>query len=191
MGDFDHMPCDSAYALVYELIMATDGRTTDLLETIVNGSLTPKVIRQEVIHPSMAAGEMIYRESVLLDSSENAISHNFVFLKPESMPADLLDELLLDKEPIGKIMKRLNVFSRRTVKAAGWRPSDQITNLEGKPAETIFFSPSAMIPYKNYSVQFSGCEDSGMELLEYFNPSLVERYLRAREVSWTDLERVR
>ena len=64
MGDFDHTPCDSAYALVYELIMATDGRTTDLLETIVNGSLTPKVIRQEVIHPSMAAGEMIYRESV-------------------------------------------------------------------------------------------------------------------------------
>lgn len=191
MGDFDHSPCDSVSALVYELIMITDGRTTDLLETIVNGSLTPKVIRQDVIRPNSAASERIYRESLLLDPLGAPVSHNFVLLKPESMPSDLLTELLQENEPIGKIMRRQNVFSRRTVKASGWRPADQITNLEGAPAETILYRASTILPYKTYSVQFSGYEESGMELLEYFNPDLIEHYLRSRDASPTGLEKVR
>ncbi|GKU77243.1 hypothetical protein [Paenibacillus sp. L3-i20] len=191
MGDFDQAPRDSVSALIFELVMVSDGRTTDLLETIVNDSLTPMIIRQEVMQPSIADLNMIYRESVLLDSFGTAISHNFVFLKPEFMPKDLLDELLQENKPIGKIIKKLNVFSRRTVKSSGWRSPDETINLKGTPVDTQFSKQSTMVPYKTYSVHFSGYEESGMELLEYFNPKLVECYLRSRDMSLTELEKVR
>ncbi|MNP46312.1 hypothetical protein D3C76_1403020 [compost metagenome] len=80
--------------------------------------------------------------------------------------------MLQKKEGIGKVIKSLNIESYRNIIATGYRSDRETINLFNEGCE-LLFGEAEQIPYKEYTIHFNGYSNTGIHLLEYFNPGML------------------
>ncbi|WP_168118936.1 4-hydroxybenzoate synthetase [Paenibacillus sp. HB172176] len=167
----DKKTFDFLRRLVFEMLLATDGRTTDMLETLLNEKMRVSVLRQE-----LAGGDHI-RESILVSGSTNlVVSQNIALVHSGNVPPALFEKIAGKQEGIGKSISALGLESFREVAASGFIPKADVVDLFQKPVSLRFFDCGSLIPYKKYFIYFGLLP--GIQMLEYFNPELVNHRLR-------------
>jgi chorismate-pyruvate lyase len=161
-------------------LLITDGRTTDILETLMDESLTLQVIRQEQIHEEQQAyfGEATsapyyVRESILIgEKSQLVVSHNIALVSLKYVPPVMFEAIASKQEGIGKTISAFGLQTSRKIVDSGWRSYDETIDLFHKPIK-LYFSQMKYnkVPYKTYTINFGFYP--GIYLLEYFNPNMI------------------
>jgi hypothetical protein len=175
----NHPICSS---LVFDLLLTSDGRTTDMLESIVGESLNVSVIRQD----EYMVGEnlQLHRESIICNHSRDFIvSQNYCRIHTSLVPEPLLRTILDKKSGIGYVMESLEVCTFRRIIDSGWKARDKLDHYDSQPIHLQFSPAVTQVPFKQYTIQFSPYEQPGIYMLEYFNPLMLERIREEKEVS--------
>ncbi|WP_152394595.1 chorismate pyruvate-lyase family protein [Paenibacillus guangzhouensis] len=174
---------DFLQKLIFDLLLVTDGRTTDLLETLLNEKMRVTVIRQEqlneehAVHQRESSGAPLYlRESILIsDKSDFIVSHNISIVNSKYVPASLFEKIAHRQEGIGKSISSMGLQSYRKVIDSGLKSEEEAVDLFQKPINLRIPKLHAKIPYKIYDIYFQLMP--GIHMLEYFNPEVVRNRL--------------
>jgi chorismate-pyruvate lyase len=174
---------DLLHGLIFKLLLETDGRTTDMLETLLNEKMLVHVIRQEQIHEEHAdlfgedSGAPYYiRESLLIsEKSHFLVSHNLALVHSKHVPPSLFEKMSQGQEGIGKLMSTMGLQTFRKVHDSGMKNGEEAVDLFQKPIQLRFPELRDKVPYKKYSIYFRAAP--GIQLLEYFNPNVVRHRL--------------
>lgn len=167
------------HGLIFEVLLITDGRTTDILETLLNEKMTVKVIRQERMNKEhvkllseSSDAPYYFRESILVsEKSQFIVSHNFAVVNSKHVPDSLFEKIAIQQEGIGKTINSVGIHSFRKVVDRGLKNEDEAVDLFQKPIKLSFSKLHSKIPYKRYSINFGHAP--GIQMLEYFNPEIV------------------
>ncbi|WEK54866.1 MAG: 4-hydroxybenzoate synthetase [Candidatus Cohnella colombiensis] len=170
---------EELHHLLFELLMKTDGRTTDMLEALVGEKVKVEVILQRQIESADAigfpglTGEPYYvRESILISElSGCVVSHNIVLVCAAHVPRKMFEALALKQEGIGKTIIAHGLPTSRKLIDYGWREQTAINDLFQQPLELKFSTSVTRVPFKQYAIYFES--EPGIYLLEYFNPDIV------------------
>lgn len=170
---------DFLQKLIFDLLLVTDGRTTDLLETSLDEKMRVTVIRQEQLNEEHADhlvesfGAPLYlRESILIsDKSDFIVSHNIAIVNSKYVPASLFESIAHKQEGIGKTISSLGLQSYRKVVDSGFKGKDEAVDLFQKPINLLIPERHTQIPYKRYDIYFQ--LTPGIHMLEYFNPEII------------------
>ncbi|MFB5265607.1 4-hydroxybenzoate synthetase [Paenibacillus enshidis] len=166
--------------LLFKILLITDGRTTDILETLMDESMSVQVLRQEQIkeehqaHPGGASGAPFYlRESILIGAkSKLVVSHNIALVSSKHVPSVMFEAIATKQEGIGKTISTLGLQTSRKIVDYGWRSDDEAIDLFQQPMKLYFSTMNNVkTPYKTYSIEFGSYP--GIYLLEYFNPDMI------------------
>ncbi|MEC3885147.1 hypothetical protein VKA52_15545 [Halobacillus sp. HZG1] len=172
--------------IVFELLLNSNGRTTDMLESICGDEIKVEVVKQE------KKADKIYRESYLYTSFGNFIvSHNFMILYPDHVPVNFYQKVLEEEHVIGNILKADRLISSRNITERGWCLPNQTKDWDGI-VKSLKFEPLSTresIPYKQYDLHFFSTNNTGIKLLEYFNPEIIQYRLQNDPESLNVLER--
>lgn len=174
--------------VLFELLLVSDGRTTDMLETLCGERVYVEVINQE------KHDNTIYRESFLYTVNRNLfVSHNFMMLYPDHVPSEFYQRILEKEEVIGKILKNDEVLSNRIITKNGWCLPTEISDLSGNPKKLIFAGDlnGGLIPFKEYKLHFQSNEKPGIKLVEYFNPNLIHYRLQKNHFLKSPVDEIR
>lgn len=112
---------DFFHRLLFELLLRTDGRTTDILETLMDDKMTVRVIAQEQIGDEhigqsnqLSGGPYYRRESILIGEKSNfVVSHNISLVCSKHVPAPMFEALAARQEGIGKTIGALGLHTSR------------------------------------------------------------------------------
>jgi len=175
---------DYLHKLLFEVLLTTDGRTTDMLETLMDEKMTVQVIRQHRVDEAQEAalgdvsgGPFYLRESILVsDKSHFVVSHNIALVCANYVPPPLFEALANKREGIGKTINVLGLQTSRKLTDFGWRTEAEAVDLFRQPLKLRFERMSDRAPYKKYSIFFGA--NAGIHLLEYFNPDIVRHRLK-------------
>ncbi|RLL40609.1 DUF98 domain-containing protein [Oceanobacillus piezotolerans] len=167
-------------AIILDLLLVTDGRTTDFLEILLNEKVKVQVIRQEQINeddPKLlieTSGAPYYiRESVLIgEKSGFVVSHNIALVYAKHVPPALFKSIAQQKKGIGKAMSSLGIRSFRKVTDAGFVNEEEAVDLFQQQMKLHFSDIDEKVPYKRYGMYFG--REPGIEMLEYFHPNIIE-----------------
>jgi chorismate-pyruvate lyase len=155
--------------LLYEVLMVTDGRTTDILEVIVGEKVSLKVFKQKNIRSVNGYDENILRESLLISENSNrVISQNISIINPSAIPIELYNDICRKDTGIGSTIKEKNILSKRKILNFGWRKADEISDIFNNPY-FLKFEINAILPFKEYKIYFDSSNNCGIHILEYFN----------------------
>lgn len=176
---------DQLHQLLFDILLATDGRTTDILETLLDEKMNVEVIRQQQIEEKdienvagLSGGPYYVRESLLIgDRTRFVVSHNIALVCSQYVPAAMFEALAAKQEGIGKTISDLGLQTSRRLSDCGWKTDSEIVDLFGMPIKLRFsFAQSTeRTPYKRYAIYFG--EEAGIHLIEYFNPDIVRHRL--------------
>ncbi|TMV53037.1 4-hydroxybenzoate synthetase [Paenibacillus mesophilus] len=169
--------------LMFEILLRTDGRTTDILETILDDKMTVRVLSQEQIEAGdfeesgeISGAPYYRRESILISEKSNfVVSHNIALVCSKYVPAPLFEALTARQEGIGKAISRLGLQTSRRLADSGWRSGAEPTGLFQKPFKPYFSPVNAHSPYKKYCIYFDTVP--GIHMIEYFNPQMIRHRL--------------
>lgn len=167
------------HALIFDILLMTDGRTTDILETLLDEKMIVHVIRQEQINESHSdltgeASDASYyiRESVLVgDKSHFIVSHNIALVYSKHVPPPLFEKIARRKEGIGKSINSMALQTYRKVVDYGQKAEEEAVDLLQNPLKLRFPQLHEKVPYKRYWIYFGNMP--GIQILEYFNPELL------------------
>lgn len=170
--------------LIFDILLATDGRTTDLLETLLDEKMLVTVLRQEQMngehpdHPGESSGAAYYiRESILSgDKSRFIVSHNIALVNAKHVPPSLFEKIAHRKEGIGKAISSMGLQSFRKVVDSGRKSGEEVVDMFQKPVSLHFPELHDQVPFKKYAIYFGHAP--GIEMLEYFNPDVVSHRLK-------------
>ncbi|MEQ7053692.1 4-hydroxybenzoate synthetase [Paenibacillaceae sp. P-4] len=170
---------DFMQKLIFDLLLVTDGRTTDLLETMLNEKMRVTVIRQEQLNELPAdyqvdssAAPLYLRESLLIsDKSDFIVSHNIAIVNSKYVPASLFESIAHRQEGIGKAISSMGLQSYRKVVDSGLKGKEEAVDLFQKPLNLRIPDLHTKIPYKKYDIYFELLP--GIHMLEYFNPEVI------------------
>lgn len=174
---------DFLHGLIFRMLRVTDGRTTDLLETLLDEKMLVHVIRQEQIDEDHAdrfgqsSGAPYYiRESLLIsERSRLVVSHNLALVHSHHVPPSLFEKIAERQEGIGKAISTMGLQTFRNVDDFGAINGEDALDLFQKPTQLRFPDLREKVPYKKYSIYFGPAP--GIEMLEYFNPNVVRHRL--------------
>ncbi|MFD0620219.1 chorismate pyruvate-lyase family protein [Paenibacillus sp. GCM10027629] len=174
---------DLLHGLIFKILLVTDGRTTDILETLLNEKIEVHVIRQEQIDEdhadlfSESSGAPLYvRDSLLIsEKSRFLISHNLALVYSKHVPPSLFEKIAHRKEGIGKSINTLGLQTFRKVLDSGAKNGEEAVDLFQKPIRLRFPELREKVPYKKYSIYFGPAP--GIQMLEYFNPNIIRHRL--------------
>lgn len=169
--------------LLFELLLRTDGRTTDTLETLMDDKMSVRVIAQEQIEDGVVeksgeiSGAPYYRrESILISEKNNiVVSHNIALVCSKYVPAPMFGALAAKQEGIGKTISKLGLQTSRKLTGYGWRGEPETVDLFHNPFKLHFSRANAMVPYKQYRIYFDTVP--GIHMIEYFNPQMIRHRL--------------
>ncbi|AJY77469.1 4-hydroxybenzoate synthetase [Paenibacillus beijingensis] len=172
------------HRLLFEILLRTDGRTTDILETLMDETMSVHVIRQEQINEEHAgllgesSGAPYYiRESILISNKTHfVVSHNIALVCSKFVPAPMFEAISSKHEGIGKTVSALGLPTSRKVADFGWRNEQEAVDLFQKPIKLHFARENERSPFKKYAIYFESVP--GIYLLEYFNPDLLRHRLK-------------
>lgn len=179
----DQAVFDFLHQLLFELLLRTEGRTTDMLEALTDEKMSVKVIRQKQVEESFAGavaelpgGPYYMRESVLVGTqSRLTVSHNVALVCAKYVPAPLFEALAAKHEGIGKTINYLGLPTSRQLGGAGWQLMEEAEDLFRRPLKLRFPQKAVRVPFKKYALSFGAVP--GIHMLEYFNPDLVRERL--------------
>ncbi|QGH36746.1 DUF98 domain-containing protein [Gracilibacillus salitolerans] len=182
-SQFERKASDLLQELLLDLLLVTDGRTTDLLEILLNEKVTVQVIRQQQIAEDtnligeFSGGPYYIRESVLIgEKSGFVVSHNIALVYSKHVPPALFKNIAHRKQGIGKAISSLGVRSFRKVVDSGFVNEEEAVDLFRQPVNIRFTNLHNKVPYKRYFMYFG--RKPGIQLLEYYHPSLIEHRLQ-------------
>jgi chorismate-pyruvate lyase len=176
---------DFMHGLVFDMLLVTDGRTTDLLETMLNEKTHVSVIRQEQMNATTAnpllpikSSDAIYRrESILIsEKSQLVVSHNVAFVHSKHVPPSLFEKIAYRQEGIGKAISSIGLQSFRDVIETGFKEGEEAVDRMQQSIQLHFPELHDRVPYKKYDIYF-GLEP-GIEMIEYFNPDIIKHRLK-------------
>jgi hypothetical protein len=160
--------------IIMQLLITSDSRTTDLLELITMDSLIPVIIDQTCL-----SDHAIQRESCLVtEKGRLHVSHNFVLINPSFIPRDIVVRITEKGEGIGHVLRERKVRNTRRMIHCGSRNSSEIVDLFQKPSQ-LRFQDHPRIPFKEYTIQFHPYMESGIHVIEYFNPDMLRENMNA------------
>ena len=171
---------DFLQKLIFDLLLVTDGRTTDLLETLLDEKMRVTVIRQEQLNEVPAdyqvdssAAPLYLRESLLIsDKSDFIVSHNIAIVNSKYVPDSLFESIAHRQKGIGKSISSMGLQSYRKVVDSGLKGKEEAVDLFQKPLNLrIPDLHTTKIPYKRYDIYFQLLP--GIHMLEYFNPEVI------------------
>lgn len=170
---------DFLQKLIFDLLLVTDGRTTDLLESLLDEKMRVTVIRQEQLNEVPAdyqvdssAAPLYLRESLLIsDKSDFIVSHNIAIVNSKYVPASLFESIAHRQEGIGKAISSMGLQSYRKVVDSGLKGEEEAVDLFQKPLNLRIPDLHTTIPYKRYDIYFELLP--GIHMLEYFNPEVI------------------
>ncbi|GAV13384.1 4-hydroxybenzoate synthetase [Paenibacillus sp. NAIST15-1] len=170
---------DFLQKLIFDLLLVTDGRTTDLLETLLDEKMLVTVIRQEQLNEVPADyqvdssdASLYLRESLLIsDKSDFIVSHNIAIVNSKYVPASLFESIAHRQEGIGKAISSMGLQSYRKVVDSGLKGEEEAVDLFRKPLNLRIPDLHTTIPYKRYDIYFQVFP--GIHMLEYFNPEVI------------------
>lgn len=170
--------------LLFELLLRSDGRTTDMLETLMDDKMSVRVIAQEQVEEERLAlsgeisGAPYYRrESILISEKSNfVVSHNIALVCSKYVPAPMFEALAARQEGIGKTISALGLHTSRRLADYGWRNETEAVDLFHKPLKLRFARTNEIAPYKKYSIYFD--TGPGIAMIEYFNPNMIRHRLK-------------
>ncbi|GIQ66757.1 hypothetical protein PACILC2_53250 [Paenibacillus cisolokensis] len=173
---------DLLHGLIFKMLLVTDGRTTEMLEALLNEKMVVHVIRQEQIDEehadlfSESSGAPYIRESLLLsEKSRFLVSHNLALVYSKHVPPALFEKIAHLKEGIGKSISTLGLQTFRKVLDSGAKNEEEAVDLFQKPIRLRFPELRDKVPYKKYSIYFGTAP--GIQMLEYFNPNIIRQSL--------------
>lgn len=174
---------DFLQKLIFDLLLVSDGRTTDLLETLLDEKMRVTVIRQEQLneehtdhHLESSHAPLYLRESILIsDKSDFIVSHNIAIVNSKYVPVSLFEKIAHKQEGIGKSISSIGLQSYRKVVDSGLKGEEEAVDLFQKPLNLRIPNLHAKIPYKRYDIYFQSLP--GIHMLEYFNPEIVTHRL--------------
>ncbi|OCT13976.1 4-hydroxybenzoate synthetase [Paenibacillus pectinilyticus] len=174
---------DFLQRLIFDMLLVTDGRTTDLLESLLDEKMRVTVLRQEQLNEEHAdptyesSGASLYvRESILIsDKSDIIVSHNIAIVNSKHVPAALFEKIAHRQEGIGKSISSMGLQSYRKVVDSGRRSEEEAVDLFQKPISLRIPELHDKIPYKKYDIYFQLLP--GIHMLEYFNPAIIKHRL--------------
>ncbi|MCD9026480.1 4-hydroxybenzoate synthetase [Cohnella sp. NL03-T5] len=177
---------DFLHVLLFKILLITDGRTTDILETLMDETMSLQVVRQEQINEEQSThlGESLdapyyVRESILVGAKSHlVVSHNIALVCSKYLPSLMFEAIAAKKEGIGKTISTFGLQTSRKLIDSGWRNDTETVDLFQQPLKLRFSPTKSRVPYKKYSIDFGS--HPGIYLLEYFNPNMV--HLRLKQV---------
>ncbi|MGP4039127.1 4-hydroxybenzoate synthetase [Gracilibacillus sp. D59] len=182
-SQFERKASDLLQELLLNLLLVTDGRTTDLLEMLLNEKVTVQVIRQEQIAEDtnlmgeFSGGPYYIRESVLIgEKSGFVVSHNIALVYSKHVPPALFQNIAHQKQGIGKAISSLGVRSLRKVVDSGFVNEEEAVDLFRQPVKIRFPNLHNKVPYKRYFMYFG--RKPGIQMLEYYHPNLIKHHLQ-------------
>lgn len=169
--------------LLFEILLRTDGRTTDILETILDEKMTVRVISQEQLEAEdfeqsseISGAPYFRRESILISEKSNiVVSHNIALVCSKYVPAPMFEALTARKEGIGKTISRLGLQTSRRLVDYGWRSEPDSGGFLQKPFKLYFPPLNEPMPYKKYCIYYDTVP--GIHMMEYFNPHMIRHRL--------------
>ncbi|MDF2660786.1 MAG: 4-hydroxybenzoate synthetase [Paenibacillus sp.] len=170
--------------LLFDLLLRSDGRTTDMLETLMDDKLSVRVIAQEQVEEEqlaqsdeMAGAPYYRRESILVSEKSNfVVSHNVALVCSKYVPAPMFEALAARQEGIGKTISALGLHTSRRLADYGWRNETEAVDLFQRPLKLHFAETNEMAPYKKYFLYFDSVP--GINMIEYFNPNMIRHRLK-------------
>jgi len=166
------------HELIWKMLLVTDGRTTDMLETLLNEKMLVHVIRQEQMHEESSGDPYYIRESLLVsEKSGFLVSHNFSLVLSKHVPPSLFEKIALRQEGIGKSINTMGLLTFRKVLDFGAKNQEEAVDLFQKSIQLRFPELRDQVPYKNYSIYFGSAP--GIQMLEYFNPNVIRHGLNS------------
>ncbi|MCH5583956.1 chorismate pyruvate-lyase family protein [Shimazuella sp. AN120528] len=183
-SQFERKLSDVLHGLIFDLLLVTDGRTTDLLEMLLNEKMNVHVIRQEQIDGEnvnlmgeSSGGPNYIRESVLIcEQSRFVVSHNIALVNSKHVPPILFEKIAHRQEGIGKAMSSLGMHTFRKVADFGFINEAETVDLFQQPIKIHFPNLQNKVPYKKYFIYFE--RKPGIQMLEYFHPSIIRHRLQ-------------
>jgi chorismate-pyruvate lyase len=183
-SQFEGKALDVLHGLIFDLLLVTDGRTTDLLEMLLNEKMIVHVVRQEQIGEEDAdlmgessGGPYYIRESVLIgEKSRFVVSHNIALVYSKHVPPALFEKIAHQQEGIGKAISSLGMRTFRKVADSGFMTEAETVDLFGRPIKIHFPNLQNKVPYKRYFIYFG--RKPGIQILEYFHPSIIGHRLQ-------------
>lgn len=164
----DQEQIDRMKRILFNKLLMTEEKTTDMLEDLVGEQLYVHVIRQKKIDDHMI------RESILHTKGDHFIvSHNFALIDPARIPRQLYEKIVFKTEGIGKAMNHLGLESSRDILNYGWKKKDEIFDFSNNPVYLRFDHRELSIPFKEYTIAFHNLNKPGIRLIEYFNPQMI------------------
>lgn len=167
--------------LIFDMLLVTDGRTTDLLETLLDEKMNVTVIRQEQWKEGQGNGSegspYYLRESVLSGAMSGfVVSHNIALVHSKNVPPALFEKIAHKEEGIGKAISAIGMESFRKVLESGRVRGQDAVDLFQEPITLRFPELNKPVPYKKYVIYFGLVP--GIQLLEYYNPELIHHRLK-------------
>lgn len=175
---------DVLHDLIFDFLLVTDGRTTDLLEMLLNEKMIVHVIHQEQIVEEDAnlmgessGGPYYLRESLLIgEKSRFVVSHNIALVYSKHVPPALFEKIAHRQEGIGKSISSLGMRTFRKVVDSGFMNKMETVDLFQQPIKIHFSNLQNKVPYKRYFIDFGG--KPGIQIVEYFHPSIIAHRLQ-------------
>ena len=183
-SQFEQKTLEVLQGLIFDCLLRTDGRTTDLLELLLNEKMVVHVIRQEQVDEEDAnlmgefsGGPYYIRESVLIgEKSRLVVSHNIAVVYSKHLPQPLFEKIAHRQEGIGKVISSLALPTFRKVIESGFINEAETVDLFQQPIKMHFPELKNKVPYKRYFIYFE--QKPGIQLLEYFHPSIITHRLQ-------------
>lgn len=183
-SQFERDTSDILQRLLFDILLVTDGRTTDLLEMLLNEKMIVHVIRQEQIDgedPNLmgesSGGPYYIRESVLIgEKSRFVVSHNIALVYSKHVPPALFEKIAHQQEGIGKAISTLGMRTFRNVVDSGFMIEAESVDLFQQPIKIHFSNLENKVPYKRYFIYFGS--EPGIQILEYFHPNIIGHRLQ-------------
>jgi chorismate-pyruvate lyase len=123
--DASASPADAAQAQrILRLLLAQDGSTTRLCESVAGGPVELHVLRQAVTHnvPPLVRehlpGERFIERITFLAAHGQVLMDNLTYIALHGLPADIERDLLAGSMPIGHLLARLWARRERVPEAA-------------------------------------------------------------------------
>ncbi|KAB8136764.1 DUF98 domain-containing protein [Gracilibacillus oryzae] len=188
-SQFNRKTLDILQDIIFRILLVTDGRTTDILETLLGEKLKVQVIRQEQIGVKEAVmtgesqGAPYYiRESVLIGEKSGVIvSYNIALVYSKNVPPALFESMANRQEGIGKVMNSQGIRTLREVIDFGFIEETATVDLFNRPVNINLPSNGEKFPYKKYFIYFG--RKPGIQMVEYFNPAIIQHRLK-QEVAY-------
>jgi chorismate-pyruvate lyase len=183
-SQFEKKTSDVLQGLIFDFLLITDGRTTDLLEMLLNEKIIVDVIRQEQIDGEDEnlmgefSGDPYYiRESVLIgEKSRLVVSHNFAVVFSKHLPPALFEKIAHRQEGIGKAISSFGMPTFRKVIDSGFMNEAETIDLFQRPIKIRFSNLQNKVPYKRYFIYFGG--KPGIQMVEYYHPGIIGHRLQ-------------